>query len=321
MLASIIWLAPEILEQRFKDGSTFHASESFMRKWLHDALNWSKRKGTQAAHKLPEDWEDQCERSFIRKVYVIKEEDIVALLWVNSDQTQAVYAPGDKMTWAPTGSKQVAVHGNEEKRAFTLLISVARNGTVLPMQAIYSGKTERSRPSYKSPHYSELIDAGFLLEESGTTTYWSNHQTMHSFIDRILAPYFEQEKVKLGLPPSQKSLWTIDVWSVHRSKEFRNWMKGNHPNIILDYVPGGCTGVAQPCDVGIQRPLKLSMKRTYHEDIITEVLKQIDAKSEVINIDSRLPTLRDQSTHWIWNAYKVISNKALVKKVSEQFAE
>jgi hypothetical protein len=43
--------------------------------------------------------------------------------------------------------KQVAIHGGEEKRAFALLVFVAIDGTVLPMQAIYSGKTERSRPS------------------------------------------------------------------------------------------------------------------------------------------------------------------------------
>jgi len=149
------------------------------------------------------------------------------------------------MTWAATGSKQVAVHDSEEKGAFTLLVSIASDGTVLPMQAIYSGKAERSRPSSKSPHYAELIETGFLLEESVTTTYWSNHKTMHSFVDKILAPYFQEAKSTLGLPPSQKSLWTINVWSVHRSKEFRLWMRCFHPNIILDFVPGGCTGVAQ----------------------------------------------------------------------------
>jgi len=85
-------------------------------------------------------------------------------------------------------------------------------------------------------------------------------------------------------------------------------MEGNHPNIILNYVPGGCTGAVQPCDVGIQRPLKLSMKRIYHENSVTEVLEQIDAKSEHININSRLPTLRDRSTRWIGNAYQAISN-------------
>jgi DDE superfamily endonuclease len=321
MLATIISSAPEILEKTFKDGSTFRASESFVRKWLHDTLDWSRRKGTQAAHKLPDNWEDQCEQSTFRKAYSIKEENIAAKLWVNSDQTQGVYAPGDKMTWAPKGSKQVPVHGAEEKRAFTLMVSVASDGTVLPMQAIYTGKTERSCPSPNAPHYADLINAGFLLEESGTTTYWSNHKTMHSFVNRILAPYFDNAKVELGLPHSQKSLWTIDVWSVHRSKEFMRWMRNNHPTIIVDFVPGGCTGVAQPCDVGIQRPLKLSMKKTYHEDIVSEVLQQIEAKSEVISIDSRVGTLRDRSMRWIWNAYKAINNKTLVKKVSASISE
>jgi hypothetical protein len=80
MLATIISSAPEILERNFKDGSTFRASESFVRKWLYDTLNWSRKKGTQAAYKLSNDWEDQCERSFLRKAYIIKEEGITASL-------------------------------------------------------------------------------------------------------------------------------------------------------------------------------------------------------------------------------------------------
>jgi hypothetical protein len=83
---------------------------------------------------------------------------------------------------------------------------------------------------------------------------------MKSFINDILAPYYDRKKADLAYPPSQKSLWQIDVWFVHRSDEFRKWMKGNHPTIIVDFVPGGCTGVHQPCDVGIQRPFKLSTK-------------------------------------------------------------
>lgn len=110
-------------------------------------MNWSIRRATQAAHKLPNNWEDQCEQSFFRKVYVIKEEDIPAPLYVNSDQTNVVYAPGNRMTWAPTGAKQVSVVGVDEKRAFTLLISVAADGTLLPLQAIYVGLTDRSCPS------------------------------------------------------------------------------------------------------------------------------------------------------------------------------
>lgn len=280
-------------------------------------MKWSRCKGTQASQKRHIDWENQCEHSFLRKAYAIKEEDIPASLFVNSDQTQVVYAPGDQLTWAETGAKQVPILGGEEKRAFTVLVSVACNGNVLPMQAIYSGKTNRSRPSPMSPNYSDLISNGFILQESGTTTYWSNFETMKTFVNKILAPYFEKTKVDLHLPQSQKSLWLIDVWSVHRSYEFREWMHNHHSNIVLDYVLGGCTSIAQPCDVRIQRPFKLSIKHLYHEDVVTEILEQLNTRASVspIVVDTRLPKLRDQSARWIWNAYEIINKDMLVKKV------
>lgn len=226
-----------------------------------------------------------------------------------------VYAPGDKLTWAETGAKQVPVLDGEEKRAFTVLVSVACDGTVLPMQAIYSGKTHRSQPSPTSPNYDNLISNGFILQESGTATYWSNLETMKTFVNEILAPYFEETKARLKLPPSQKSLWMIDVWSVHRSQEFRDWMRDYHENIILDYVPGGCTSVAQPCDVGIQRPFKLSIKCSYHEDVVAEILDQLKDNTSPVSIDTQLPMLRDRSTRWIWNGYESIRKEGLVTKV------
>ena len=73
--------------------------------------------------------------------------NIPASLRVNSDQTQLVYAQGCGLTWAPHGSKQVAVVGSEEKQAYMLLVSIAADGSVLPFQAIYEGSSWRSRPS------------------------------------------------------------------------------------------------------------------------------------------------------------------------------
>lgn len=105
---------------------------------------------------------------------------------------------------------------------------------------------------------------------------------MRDFVDSILAPYYDQQKEKLALPESQKSLWHIDVWSVHRSKELRGWMGKNHPNIKIHYVPGGCRGVMQALDVGINRIYKHSLKRSYHEDVVKEILEQIDAGNELI---------------------------------------
>ena len=319
MIATIMEMEPAILCQTFKDGTTFRASDTYIRGWLHDALKWSRRKGTQAAHKLPNDWEDQVERSFLRKVYLIKEYDLLSSLYVNSDQMQVVYAPSDKMTWAETGARQIDLEGNDEKRAFTVLVSIANDGSLLPFQAIYHGGTTRSCPNVSAPHYDNAIKASFRFEYSGTKTYWSNQKTMQDFVNHILAPYFENAKKKAGRPPEQRCIWQIDVWSVHRSIEFREWMKKNHPTIILDYVPGGCTGVAQPSDIGFQRGFKLSVKRSYHEDLVMEIMDQSKRGEKVITLNNRLPVLRDRTVCWLWNAFKALNRPLFIKKVSNTY--
>jgi hypothetical protein len=288
-----------------------------VRAWLHDTMGWSRRRGTRAAQKLPENWEDQCEKSAKRKGYLIKEYDIPAELYANSDQTQRLYAAGNQLTYAETGSRQVSILSGDEKRAFTVLVTVTSAGLLLPFQAIYHGKTNRScpRPTLTN-HYKDAIDAGFRFEFSGTDTYWSNQRTMRDFVDHMLAPYFERMKVKLGRPPQQRSLWQIDVWSVHRSKEFLDWMRTNHPTILIDFVPGGCTGVAQPCDVGIQRLFKHITNRAYLEDVVAAILTQIDGKTEKITFDDNLPILRDASVRWMWLAYQALNKVDIVQKVS-----
>lgn len=86
----------------------------------------------------------------MRKAYQIKEHDIPAPLYINSYQTNAIYVPGDKMTWAKKGSKQVTLVGSEEKRAFTVMVSVTSDGKLLPFQAIYQEKSKVSCPLSKA---------------------------------------------------------------------------------------------------------------------------------------------------------------------------
>ncbi|HEV7738636.1 MAG TPA: hypothetical protein VGO47_14845 [Chlamydiales bacterium] len=117
----------------------------------------------------------------------------------------------------------------------------------------------------------EAEAAGCKFTFSGSNNHWSSHKTMHELVDEIIAPYFETRKRELGRPIQQKSIWFIDRWVVHRSREFLDWMREHHPSIIVLFVPANCTGVFQPCDVGIQRPLKLSIKRSSHEDVVREI--------------------------------------------------
>lgn len=178
---------------------------------------------------------------------------------VNSDQTLVYFAACVKETYAPIGSKQVEILGMNEQQGFTLLVGVSMSGEVLPLQAIYC-HSPASLPSANAPGYKKATEElKFHFEYSKTDNHWSTLGTMKSYVADILVPYFESHLQQLGLP-NQVCIWQIGCWSVHRSLEFWSWMATNYPWIHIHFVPANCTGLFQPCDVGIQRVLKLATK-------------------------------------------------------------
>lgn len=310
-------MAPEIFDIKYRDGSKFRCSESYIRAWLRETLGWSVRRGTRAGHKLPDNADVLCERALFRIAYSIKEEEIPPELFVNSDQTQMVYAPGSSVTWTKSGTKQVDVVGDDEKRAVTIAVSLACCGKLLLFQVIYKGGTDRSCPRRTAEKFEECAKIGMCFEPSKTHTYWSTLETMQSLVTNIIAPYFKEQKCKLGLPDSQKCIWQIDVWSVHQSAAFRAWMKKHFPWIILHYVPPGCTGIFQPCDVGFQRLLKHALKQSYHKDLVDDFVRQIDA-GEQVTIDNfkSIKTLRDKAVIWFYEAFQKMNDEMIIKKVA-----
>jgi hypothetical protein len=190
-----------------------------------------------------------------------------------------------------------------------------RSQQLSPSQIVYEGETARSLPKPSAKHMDDCWRVGIQFNSSKSDTYWSTQHMMHLLVDKIIAPYFAAQKAKLGLPDQQKMIWQIDVWSVHWSEEFRAWMKKHHPTIKLNYVPAGCTPLFQPCDVGIQRIFKHSLRQSFHEDVVEEVLAQIDEGVETITIEKMLGILHDRTVKWIWNAHGVLKNEQIVKKV------
>ncbi|KAJ6529240.1 hypothetical protein B0H19DRAFT_1274283 [Mycena capillaripes] len=98
------------------------------------------------------------------------------------------------MTWAPRGSKQVALIGTEEKRAFTALVAISAKGEALPIQCVYAGKSGPSVPTASATNREECDAADFA--------FW---------IDDVVVPYLAHQRALLGLSSSQKALLIIDV--------------------------------------------------------------------------------------------------------------
>ncbi|KAF8303338.1 hypothetical protein DL93DRAFT_2121649, partial [Clavulina sp. PMI_390] len=256
IIAQIQHFAPSILTRTQRDGSRFQASDHWVRKFLAETMRWCIQRATKAAQKVPQNWEELLLQTVLRLGWITQRRQIPAELRVNSDQTQVVYQHGASVTWDETGARQVATLGKEEKRAFTLVVGLSASGELLPMQAVYHGKRASSLPSPLSPCYAEAVAAGFSFDLN-PVNYWANHGTMQTYVTKILAPHFRATMDRLGCPPDQEAIWYLDLWPVQTSEEFRSWLWTNYPWIIPVYVPGGCTGLLQPADVGIQRILKL----------------------------------------------------------------
>jgi len=319
MVAIIEDQAPDVFKHKQKNSTQFKCSDNFVRKFLHNVLRWSERRATKAAQKMPPNLDEVLTTAFLREACVIRDYGAPAKLRVNTDQTQLVYQQGMKTTWNETGAKQVATVGQEEKCAFTLVPSISASGVLLPMQAIYGGKTMKSCPSPDASLYDEAEQLNFRMLPSKSGNYWSTHETMQDLVNEIIAPYFDATKAELGLDNDQLSIWKIDCWSVHKSDRFLSWMKINHPNIYVSFVPGGCTGVWQPLDVGIQRVMKLSMRRSAHRDVVKEVQDQLTKGITDIKVDTTVGTLRDRSVGWVVNAIHDLDRPDLILKVCGQF--
>ena len=265
MIGYITHDAPEIFEKEGKNGQRFKCSEAFVRAFLRKVMNWSLRKSTRAGQKVPANVDILLKKVFLHTSAAIRDGKIQSCFVVNTDQTQCIYSHDASKTWTKRGEKQVATAGKEEKRAFTLVVGLSQSGDLLPFQAIYQGVDERQSLPKKSndPELAKAWDSANELkirfELSKTTTYWSTQATMRNYVVYHVVPYFEFHKKRLNLP-NQRCIWIIDVWSVHHSLEFRMWMRDTYPWITINYIPGGCTGLWQPADVGIQRPLKHAIR-------------------------------------------------------------
>ena len=77
---------------------------------------------------------------------------------------------------------------------------------------------------------------------------WMDEHTMKKWVDDVLIPYCETAPA--GIHP----LIILDSYRCHMMKSIVNRIQD--AGIQVEHIPGGCTSLCQPIDVGIGKPLK-----------------------------------------------------------------
>ena len=115
------------------------------------------------------------------------------------------------------------------------------------------------------------------------------------------------------LSTDAKMILYLDCWSVHRSQEFRDWIKTEHPEIIVLYVPAGCTGLFQSCDVGLQGLFKHTVKQSASQFFVDQVQRErINGTApKDICLPTKIGVHRDATPLWIMNAIQYLNTPPL----------
>ena len=141
-------------------------------------------------------------------------------------------------------------------------------GTLLPTQVIYAGKTPACLPKVDYPKEWYL---------TYTENHWSNEQTMLGYLHNILIPYVNAMRVELKLSKTYSCLVIFDTFKGQTTPHFSKVLEQN--NILVAEVPPNCTDRLEQLDLAVNKSLKNQMKRQFHQWYSEEVQKRINSSA------------------------------------------
>ena len=237
----------------------------------------------------------------------VREFNIPPSLVINLDQTPLSYVTCEKYTFEALGSKTVPIASSDDKRAITGTFACSADGRFLPMQLIYKGKTKQSLSKYTFPK-----DFDVIFNEK----HWANESTAINFIENIIVPYVNDEKVLLGLPEAQKTLLVYDVFKGHLTEKVNEIMALN--NIVHELVPVNMTNLFQPLDITVNRVAKNIVRRCYSSYYSGEVMKQISAgiAPRDVKVNLKLSKIKPLHAEWLVKVYTEMQDRGslIIKK-------
>ena len=182
---------------------------------------------------------------------------------INMDQTP--YNPSDSpsKTLSQVGSKTVAAKTMKTGLGrITVCLAVAADGTKLTPLIVFRGKPggriEREFKDFPAT-------AKYIVQENA----WTDERVMLYWVENVLRPYVED--CPAGIVP----YLLLDKYKCHYQGSISK--KVEDCGVEWDIIPGGCTGLIQPIDVGIGKPFKNRMRYRWEE----WMMEQVDTEERV----------------------------------------
>jgi len=268
-------------------------------RWARDlliTLDWCKRKGTTGKIEPSPQFLAEEKFTFQRAISaVVSEHDIPPQLIINLDQTPLSYVSPGKYTFSFRGSKNVPIKGVDDKRQITGTFAVTLNGTFLPVQLIYQGKSNRCLPKFKFPR---------SFSVSYTENHWSNTEKSIEFFEEIIFPYINMVKEEKGYPKEQHCLIIMDTFKGQDNDVLKELCSDNNCKVVI--VPHNLTNKFQPLDISVNKAAKAFIQNRYNEWFSNQVSIQLKKGTDPadVKVSSKLSDLKPLHASWIVDLYK-----------------
>ena len=176
---------------------------------------------------------------------------------INMDQTPVYFTMNAKRTLETIGVKTVHVRTstNDTKRA-TVAVTITGSGAVLPSMVIFKG-TPNGRIAKK-----EFSDYPTTHHWKCQGNAWMDEGVMIAWVDEVLKPYVATA------PEHIIPLLILDSYRCHMMGSVVQ--KIQELGVEVRHIPGGCTSLCQPVDVGFNKPFKDRMRKQWLSWMISE---------------------------------------------------
>ena len=128
-------------------------------------------------------------------------EEIPPALILNWDHTGLKYVPVSSWTMAKEGSKRVEISRIDDKHQITALFTVSLDGSFLPIQLIYCGKSRACLPPTKFPS-----DWHIMYSHN----HWANESTSKDHVEKIILLHLQMKRQELNLAQDHHALCIFD---------------------------------------------------------------------------------------------------------------
>jgi hypothetical protein len=138
----------------------------------------------------------------------------------------------------------------------TEAVTITADGTLLSSTLVFKGKPDgriakKEFSTYPKTHFYKCQEAA-----------WMDEEVMMAWVNEVLAPYVATA------PDHVVPILILDMYRCHMMPSVVQMIQ--ELGVEVQHIPGGCTSLCQPEDVGFSKPFKDRMRRQWMNWMINE---------------------------------------------------